>query len=407
MKSKGINQTAGCLAVLLAFGAPAWAQGDDVGNAITSGKASLDLRYRYEFVDQDSFSDNANASTLRVRLNYQTADWQSLSGFIEFDQILEVIADNFNSGAGTSVPRRNIYPVVADPAGSDLNQLYFQYAPSDAWKARIGRQRIVLDDHRFVGNVGWRQNEQTFDSLSLDWKGGRNTEVFYSYVTNVNRIYGDEVAAGDDDENTHLLNINFGFAEGWKLIGYAYLIDSDDTPAFSTSTYGLRVTGGFASSDNRFDVLGEIATQSDYADGPVSFDAPYFHLRGTWTRDRLSAGLGFESLGSDNGQGFRTPLATLHAFNGWADQFLATPGAGLEDFYLSLGYKPAKWNLQLIYHDFSPEAGGADFGSEFDLSAGRKLTDRYSLLLKAAIFNADAAPYVDTTKLWLMLTAGF
>ena len=407
MSSKGFNSIHWVVVAATLCAASAWAEGDDVAAAITAGKASLDLRYRYEFVDQDTFSRNANASTLRVRLNYQTAAWQSWSGFIEFDQVIEVIADNFNSGAGTSGPGRNVYPVVADPDGADLNQLYFQYAPGDAWTARIGRQRILLDDHRFVGNVGWRQNEQTYDSLSFKYRGFRNTEVFYSYVTNVNRIYGDGVPAGDDDQDTHLLNVNVGIAEGWKLIGYAYLIDSDDTPAFSTNTFGARVSGAVTRGDNRFELLGELATQSDSANNPASFDTSYYRLQGTWTHKLFSAGVGLESLGSDNGQGFRTPLATLHAFNGWADQFLTTPGTGLEDLYVNFGYKPAKWNLQFVYHDFSAESGSGDFGSELDLSAGRKLTDRYSLLFKAALFNADSAAYVDTNKFWVMLTAGF
>ena len=36
--------------------------------------------------------------------------------------------------------------------------------------------------------------------------------------------------------------------------------------------------------------------------------------------------LGYEELGSNAGlYGLQTPLATLHAFNGWADKFLVTP----------------------------------------------------------------------------------
>ena len=101
MSSKGFNSIHWVVVAATLCAASAWAEGDDVAAAITAGKASLDLRYRYEFVDQDTFSRNANASTLRVRLNYQTAAWQSWSGFIEFDQVIEVIADNFNSGAGT------------------------------------------------------------------------------------------------------------------------------------------------------------------------------------------------------------------------------------------------------------------------------------------------------------------
>lgn len=396
--------------LLLSLAAPAVAEEDthaDLATAIASGSASVNLRYRYEFVDQDAFSEDANASTVRLRLNYKTGAWRGWTAFTEFDQVIEVLVDDFNSGAGTSGANRSQYPVVADPEGPDLNQLYFQYAPSDDWQTRVGRQRILLDDQRFVGGVGWRQNEQTYDSLSVEYTGFDKTRIFYSYVANANRIFGSDVPAGDNDQDTHLLNAKVGLNEGWDVVGYAYLIDNDDVPAFSTNTFGIRVNGGFELGDGRAAVLADIARQSDAGNAPDSFDAEYFRLQGMWTLDALTLGIGYESLGSDNGQGFRTPLATLHAYNGWADQFLGTPGTGLDDLYFKAAYKVKPWNIQLVYHDFSADAGSEDYGSEIDLSAGRGLGDRYKLLLKLAMFNADSASYTDTTKAWVMLTAGF
>jgi len=161
--------------------------------------------------------------------------------------------------------------------------------------------------------------------------------------------------------------------------------------------------------------LAEFATQSDAANNPVSYHADYAHLNVLWTASNgLAFGAAFESLGGDplsSGMAFRTPLATLHAFQGWNDQFLTTPDSGIDDLYFTLKYKVASWNLQAVYHDFSSEAGSSDFGTELDLSAGRKLTDRYGLLLKAGLFNADSASpllsKVDTDKFWVMLTANF
>ncbi|MDH3440727.1 MAG: alginate export family protein, partial [Gammaproteobacteria bacterium] len=359
-------------------------QENDIGAAIDAGDASVDLRYRFELVDQESFAKDASASTLRLRLNYKTGDWKQWSGFLEFDHVMEVFSTSFNSDAGTSSPRRSQYPVVADPKGPDLNQLYFQYVPSESLQARIGRQRILLDDQRFVGGVGWRQNEQTYDGVTFNYKGASKTNVFYSYISNVNRIFGSTVPAGDHRQDTHLLNASFGMVDNWNFVGYGYVIDNEDSPGFSTSTFGARATGTISSGDNQFDLLGELATQSDNANNPASYDAGYFRFQGTWSRDAFGAGIGFESLGSDNGQGFRTPLATLHAFNGWADQFLATPATGLEDFYIRGTYKVGAWSLQLIYHDYSAETGGEDYGTEIDFAAARKLGDRYNLLLKFA-----------------------
>lgn len=101
---------------------------------------------------------------------------------------------------------------------------------------------------------------------------------------------------------------------------------------------------------------------------------------------------------------------TLHAFNGWADQFLTTPGIGLDDLYATVKFKAGKWNLTGVYHDFSAETGSGDYGTEFDLSAARKFGERYGVLFKGAFFSADSSTplsQVDTNKFWIMLTASY
>lgn len=385
---------------------------EELGEAVTSGRAHVALRYRYEHVSQDNLLKDANASTLRIRLNYLTGDWRNWSGFGEFDYVAEVIVNDFNSGAGTS-PGRTQYSTVADPRGSDLNQLYLQYKPSDDWYLRIGRQKILLDNHRFVGNVGWRQNEQTYDGLSLTVKSIPNTNFFYSYVENVNRIFGDKVPAGDHSVDTHLLNAKVKLGDAWSITPYVYYIDNHDMASFSTLTYGARLLGKIPAGEGSISLFADLATQSDAANNPVAYDADYAHLNVIWTaKNGLGLGAAYDSLGGDAasaGMSFRTPLATLHAFQGWADQFLSTPDSGIDDLYFTVKYKIATWNLQAVYHDFSSEAGNGDFGTELDLSAGRKLGDRYGLLLKAALFNADSSSttHVDTNKFWVMLTANY
>ena len=86
--------------------------------------------------------------------------------------------------------------------------------------------------------------------------------------------------------------------------------------------------------------------------------------------------------------------------------FLATPDAGVEDLFLTVKYKAGKWNLTGVYHDFSAEALSADWGTEFDFSAGRSLGNGYGLLLKAALYDADQYSF-DTTKFWVMLTGSY
>jgi len=321
---------------------------------------------------------------------------------------------DFNSGAGTS-PRRDEYSTVADPKGSDLNQFYFENDQGDDWKYRFGRQRILLDNQRFVGGVGWRQNEQTYDALTVNTKVISNTALSYSYLNQVRRIFGQTVPGGKAALDGHLMNAKISVSDSFSVTPYYYLLDYKDAGNFanSTGTIGVRLAGNIAAGGGKVTLLGEFASQSDTGDNPNSYDADYAHVSALWGLENgLSFGVAFESLGADASAGtaFRTPLATGHAFNGWADLFLGTPAGGLEDTYFTVKYKAGKWSLTGVYHDFGSELGSSDYGDEIDLSAGRKLGERYGLLFKGAFFSADSSSpltKVDTNKFWIMLTASY
>ena len=392
-----------------------------LATALTSGKASISARYRFEHVADDDqpapparATKDANASTLRLRLNYRTGQWSGWSAFGEFDHVFHVLIDDFNPGVASG-PDRSEYSKVVDPEGSDLNQLYFDYDPGKSTKVRLGRQRILLDNQRFVGGVGWRQNEQTYDAVTVNTNALARTALSYSYLNQVRRITGPSDPSGKAALDGHLLNAKIGISDGFSITPYYYFLDYKDAAFLgnSTATMGIRFDGSVSAGDAKVSLLGEFAAQSDAGDNPADFDADYLHLRASWAMDNgLSLGVGFESLGTDasNGQAFRTPLATGHAFNGWADQFLGTPGAGLEDLYASVKFKAGAWTVTGVYHDFSSDIGGFDYGEEFDVSAATKLGERYGLLFKGAFFSADAGSplnKVDTDKFWIMLTASY
>ncbi len=414
MKHSGNTMLVSLLWLLLPFAGAVAGEEDtsSFASAISSGEAGISGRYRYEYVDQDNSLKNANASTLRLRLNYRTSPWKGWSAFAEFDHVFHVLVDDFNSGGGTS-PNRIEYSVVADPDGSDLNQLYLDLDSSDNWKYRFGRQRILLDNERFVGGVGWRQNEQTFDALTLNTTAITNTRLSYSYVNRVRRIFGESVPAGKERLDGHLFNAKITLNKAITLTPYLYSLDYADAVSNSSITLGARAAGSHPFGSGSVDWLAEYARQSDAADNPVSYNADYVHLNAAYAAGNgMAIGLGYEVLGSDSGAGtaFSTPLATLHAFNGWADQFLSTPGEGLEDLYATVKFTLSRWNLTAVYHDFSSDSGGFDYGGEIDLSGALKLSDHYGLLLKAAFFDADASSplaNVDTTKFWIMLTASY
>ena len=377
--------------------------GDSLDVLIDEGKVKLDFRYRYELVDQDSFDEDANAHTLRTRLGFQSGVWRGWDFNIEVNDVRH-LSNEFNAGGGTT-PDRPEYPVVADPKGTRLNQGYINYSGIEDWGFKVGRQRINLDNQRFIGSVAWRQTEQVFDAGTVAW-GNDKADFSATYVQWVRRIFGENSSAGKHrQDGTVFLNGGIATPIG-KVRGYYYQIDNDDDPSASTGTIGARLFGKPAINDDwsiRYEV--EYARQSDVGNNPVDYSADYFHLAGAAVVGVFDFGLGWELLGGDDGDGgyaaFRTPLATLHKFNGWADQFLSTPTNGLSDFYLTFKATPGKMIFDARFHSFEADSGSGKYGTELNFQAGYQFTDRFRGDLKLAVFDADDAPFEDVTKFWV------
>ncbi len=388
--------------------------------AIKNGDAGLSFRLRYEDVD-DSLLKDADALTLKTRLNYKTADYQGFNAMIEMDDVTALIDEDYRT-AGND-PSNPGAVVIADPEGTEINQVYLGYNGIPDSSAIYGRQRITLDNHRFVGHVAWRQNEQTYDSFSFKNTSLDKTELFYGYIYNTNRVFGEDNLIGDVHMATHLVNGSYKFPVG-KLTAYYYGIDGEPSAdqlsasanfnTWDTTTYGLRFAGK-TGEDMVFSYVAEYASQSDAKDNPADYDASYYNLEGGLTVSGVTMKLGQETLGSDQGGFFITPLATLHKFQGWTDKFLnkgkGNIAGGIVDTYFSVGGKVSGVKLLAVYHDFGADdeniTGFDDYGSEIGFLVAKSFGD-YGLQLKYADFDADDSfTATDTKKLWLTGTAKF
>jgi len=408
-----VRTISGCLtvAVICAGIGSALAQdGGDVGSivqAFRDGRFDLALRYRYEHVDQGGIASHANASVLRTRLTFETARTHGSSLTLEVDDVRAIGADGFNSTRNGKTSR----PIVADPAATELNQLFVRHVTPAGLELSLGRQRLTLSSRRFVGSINWRQNEQTFDAVTATGKLRGGTQASYAYVSNVNRIFGPKEGspAADFGGAIHLIDIKETLANGTRLSGYGYFLDLDTAAALSTATLGIRVNGAYAIGEQlRVPFIVDVARQQDHAHNPVDYEADYFLLESGLAWDEYSVLAGIEILEGTGvtGEAFSTPLAGLHGLNGWADQFVVTPPGGLEDRYVKLGRTLGSGRLDIVYHDYSASVGGDRYGTEFDISVGWPITQRYSLLLKAANYRADRLA-TDTRKFWVMVDASF
>lgn len=379
---------------------------DEFINALTSGKVSFSARARYEGVEQDNALKDADAFTLRTTLGYKTGAFHGFSGMIEFEDVSELGADDYNSLTNG----QTAYSVVADPDGTEVNQAYLAYSGFDS-EFRLGRQEITYRQapfHRFVGNVLWRQNHQSFDAFSISNNALPDTQISYAYINKINTIFGDDrnagiIKDGVIDMDSHLFNIQYSGLPIGKLEGYGYFLDYGDAPATSSRTVGLRLNGAQAVNETvKVIYTAEFANQGDYKDGTMDDQNYYLAELGGKYRNWL-AKVSYEVQEGDGTDSFNTPLGTNHAFQGWADQFLTTPSQGLVDLFFTVAGNVMGAKLVAVYHDFETDEDSLDAGSELDLLAEKTFAEHYTLGVKYADYKGDSEfpGKVDTEKFWL------
>ncbi len=377
--------------------------------AITDGQLLLNLRGRYEHVEQDDKPDEANALTLRTLLGWQTGNYRGFSALL---QLIDVgrANDNYNDTKNG----RTQFPVVADPDNTDINQLYLDYTGLADTRFRLGKQLIKLDNVRFVGNVEFRQVMPVFTGATVENRSLPDITLYGGHLERLKTATGDQQAI-----RFEILHSAWEWAPANELIGYGYFLDSAKTSSAtgfadnSNRILGMRANGDYA-LNHALNLLytAVYARQKPYADGDSRIDADYVHGGFGLRRAALFARIDYEIQGSNGGvYGFQTPLGTNHPFQGWADQFLTTPPQGMRDAYLTVGgdLGKAKWTAE--YHDFRSDTGSIHYGNEVDAGVSYPLLRNLSGKIEIARFReGDVLPGArkrDTDKFWLTLIYTF
>ena len=425
------------VAAIAAAAATTGANAGALDSILSNPKLDIELRPRYESVDDDVHKD-ASALTVRTAIGVQT-------GLFEVDglnaQLQAMSVDHFGLVTDYN-PEDARYATVADPAQTRMTQANISYA-SNGFIGIVGRKMVVLDNARFIGNVGWRQMPQTYDLAAAIYNGVENLSLLGAYVTRVNQIGKD----ANFQTGTVLLHAAYKVMPELTLTAYDYMVQN------FADHIGIRATGNFDLYGVKLGYEAEYATQEDPSltdddetnhiptrkdPDDIEQDADYYKVALSGTMKGFTLGAAYEFL-SDAGDGdapFMTPLATLHAMNGWADKFLATPSGGLTDISVKAAYDAKEYGkLAVIYHDFGTDsdmptalngtAASDDLGSEVDVAYNYKINKSLGLLLKGAWYsegdvkgvradtnndgNVDTYKpiYHDTTKYWVQLDYKF
>lgn len=401
-------------------------EADGFWDALTGGTPTLNVRGRIELAKSATL-ERSEAYTIRTRLGYGTKPWYGVRVYTNFENIAAATEKTYWHQGKPPPPSKTI---IADPPTTEINEGFLEINRPD-WlgsELKAGRQTIIYDDARFIGDIAWRQNQQTFDafegqtSLGLD-----DFALSYGWIGYVHRIFGGGNSANPASlnfkSNSHVINASYDAIPQANIAAFAYLLDLSNSAAGSvdvnsSQTYGLRLNGAFDVTE-RFilDYVASYAFQADYADKPNDYAANYVDASlGVKWKGLGRVAAGFEMLGSDDGtQQFLTPVATAHKFNGWADAYLAGGTAnggptGLRDLYVTVAPQlPWKLKGSLVYHRFWDGEAGTVRGNEIDAIVKRPFGEHLLVLAKGAYFNSatDAFAETDIWRFWLDVVVKF
>lgn len=298
---------------------------------------------------------------------------------------------------------------------------------SPSLSLRLGRQELVYDNSRILGNSAWNQQARSHDLALLKYKGYVDVHLGVAYNESgdrKNNIYSGPNAykfmqflwinKNFDDLKVSLLGINDGRPvnttdENSDIISQKTVFTQTVGPWFEYKLGKLLLTG------NAYYQAGKLVNGKDLSAYEYLFET-------SWRpAGDLLLGAGFEELsGTDQAAAVNTahsfnPLyATGHKFNGHMDYFYAgnhLGSVGLRDLYARIGYKVKGVDLGLDIHKFWAQSDlelttQKDLGYEFDFYAGYKLNESvelnlgYSHLLATETLELLKGGHADGTQNW-------
>ena len=404
-------------AVPLVIGGLSVSASADGINILNDVQMKGEIRPRYEYANVDGGADSANAFTARTHLVFSAGllDIKNLSATIGLQSVNNFGYTKYNSTRNGQTQ----YDVIADPQQAMLSEASLDYKVGKT-ALHAGRSQVNLDNQRFIGTVGWRQNERSYDSVYAANNDIENLSVLAAWVYGFQGVAGPTVAT-TADTNTVLLHAAYTVMPELKITAYDYMIAS------AHDTYGLALTGKL-NLGAKLNYRAEYAVQKDATmeihSNQGKADADYINLDLGANINGILAGVNYEILSGADASGktaFSPALGTNHKFNGWADVFYvaSTPSGGLQDMNIRIGYKAKGFGKVLaVYHDFKADTNMAsttgltdDLGSEMDFLYVNKVPGFNNLkgLLKYASYSAGTATgyTADKQVAWLMLDYKF
>ena len=376
----------------------------------------FDLGSRSRYADY-SGEESARAASLLLRLKIDSKWSETLETHLQLDNVSRAFKDEHSDGVDL-----NGKPIIPDAGGFDFNQAYVAMN-YDSVKVQVGRQRINLDDQRFIGGNGFWQNEQTFDAALATVKFLSNSQFTYAYIGNVNRIFGDHAdknlnpgdegyeswdgdrpaaILGDHKHHTHIAQLNYNEWDYSQITAYAYAMDNKTLPSASNNTLGANYNFTYKADAIKYRVRVESAVQKQ----PELNDSPlltYYLLDANIGINRLEFNGRYEVLSNKEGVNFITPLASLHDFQGASNLVQNYASKGIKDSSIGFTWRATPFKIESQYHQFHSYTSNDYLAQELDLTLSYRPNRKHVVSLLIAYFKPelDGSEERSTRKLYL------
>ena len=404
------------VAPLAALPAMAAAADYDIGNtqpgfvpAITGGNPILELRPRYNRIDESDKPLRSEGGTVRAIAGWRSGPWYGLRFTIEGIHADHIGRKRFNDDGALFAT--SPYPLLPDPRHTGVNQAFAEYASDYGLRAKAGRQVVRMDNQRWISDNDFRQVPQLFDGVRASYGVFEGAEVEAGHFRRMRDTSGET-----QDLKLTMLHAAWNPFPGQALAAYAYFHDQPvhvNFTGFANSSYrvfGVRLEGALRRGcPIEVPYLLEAAQQKPHAGGDARVDARYWRAGAGLATDAWTVRADHETKGSNGGvYGLQTPLTDYYAFNGWTLHFFNTPRNGLRDRWLTGRYAVGAVTLYAEAHRFKSDFGGIDYGREKDVGVTWEAMPKVVARLQHARYDPGAGSNQPRIrKTWLTLTYTF
>ncbi len=282
-----------------------------------------------------------------------------------------------------------------------IHQAWGEYMFTDKFSFKFGRQELVYDDARILGNVNWAQQARAHDLALFKYEDSFKLHIGLAYNQEAENRFGTNYTLpayksmqflwyhrNISKLKFSLLFLNNGMqynyieegAEKFKTVysqtlGSRMVLPLQGITAFTEGYY----TSGKDAADKNLEAFMFKAGGSLKLTDALRFHAGWEYLSGTGQTDD-------PDLDGFTNRSFSPFYGTNHKFNGHMDYFYVGNHAnsvGLSDLYTGLSYERNQFGANLRSHFFAAAAEVIDargetmeafLGTEIDLSVSYKLT---------------------------------